>query len=255
MSHHQAPADPTDTPILNEPYAPPEWYWGLDADFRACAPAQAGRRRSGTYLPVPKPTGRQSALTLGDQQQSCQEVEPHKRINRIRAAVQAWREAGYPGATTETIELIEHWHQPDKEGVQPYFCQRDAVETAIYLKEADVGHRDHFLQTLNEINDQHNDGIPRVALKLATGTGKTFVMGMLILWQAKNGYCRDFLLLVPNLTIRDRLAELKSGSSLYDDLRPTGDTRASSGVRPRTRRDATTNSSIASTTTATTARC
>ncbi len=223
MSQVGPPSDPIETPILNQPYDPPQWYWSLDVDFRAVAPVLPGRRPSGAYLPVPKPTRRKAELPLGDQQQSCQEVEPHKRINRIRKAVEAWREAGYPGATTETIELIEHWNQPDREGVQPYFCQRDAVETAIYLKEADDGQREGFVKALGELNEEHNDGIPRIALKLATGTGKTFVMGMLILWQAKNGYCRDFLLLVPNLTIRDRLQELKSGSALYDDLRPTGD--------------------------------
>ena len=223
MSQVGPPSDPVETPIVNQPYEPPQWHWSLDVDFRAIAPALPGRRPSGAYLPVPKPTRRKAELPLGDQQQSCQEVEPHKRINRIRDAVEAWREAGYPGATTETIELIEHWNQPETEGVQPYFCQRDAVETAIYLKEADDGQREGFVKVLGELNEEHNDGIPRIALKLATGTGKTFVMGMLILWQAKNGYCRDFLLLVPNLTIRDRLQELKGGSSLYDDLRPSGD--------------------------------
>ena len=223
MKQARVPSDPVETPILNQPYDPPQWYWSLDLEFRAVAPALPGRRPSGAYLPVPKPTRRQSELPLGDQQSSCQEVEPHKRINRIREAVDAWREAGYPGATTESMELIEHWNQPEREGVQPYFCQRDAVETAIYLKEADDSRREGFVEALGELNDEHNDGIPRIALKLATGTGKTFVMGMLILWQAKNDYCRDFLLLVPNLTIRDRLQELKSGGGLYDDLRPTGD--------------------------------
>ena len=223
MSKVSPPSDPVETPIVNQPYEPPQWHWSLDVDFRAVAPALRGRRPSGAYLPVPRPTRRNAELPLGDQQQSCQEVEPHKRINRIRAAVEAWREAGYPGATTETIELMEHWNQPETEGVQPYFCQRDAVETAIYLKEADDGQREGFVEVLGELNEEHNDGIPRIALKLATGTGKTFVMAMIILWQAKNGYCRDFLLLVPNLTIRDRLQELKSGSSLYDDLRPSGD--------------------------------
>ena len=223
MSPAGPPDDPVETPILNQPYDPPKWYWSLDIDFRAIAPALPGRRPSGAYLPVPKPAKRKAELPLGDQQQSCQEVEPHKQINRIRKAVATWREAGYPGATTKTIRLIEHWNHPEKEGVQPYFCQRDAVETAIYLKEADDGQRAKFVKVLQELNEEHNEGIPRIALKLATGTGKTFVMAMLILWQAKNGYCQDFLLLVPNLTIRDRLQELESGSNLYNHLRPPGD--------------------------------
>ena len=217
------PTNPTETPILNTPYDPPAAYWSLDRDFRACAPALPGRRPSGAYLPVPKPQSRQNELPIAHSHESCLEVEPHRRINQIRDAVQSWREAGYPGATTATMELLDHWNEPDTEGIQPYFCQRDAVETAIYLVEAQDDCRAQFEATLGDLNEEHNEGIPRIALKLATGTGKTFVMAMLILWQAKNGYCQDFLLLVPNLTIRDRLAELKSGSPLYEDLRPMGD--------------------------------
>ncbi len=222
MTPPQSPSDPTTTPILNTPYDPPQWHWSLDADFRACAPVLPGRRPSGAYLPVPKPR-RVAQLNLGDQQQSCSQIEPHVQINRIRDAVQAWREAGYPGATVETMSLIEYWNHPDREGLKPYFCQLDAVETAIYLREADDDQREPINETLRDINAEHNGGIPRVALKLATGTGKTLVMAMLILWQAKNGYCRDFVLLVPNLTIRDRLGELRSGSALYDELRPPAD--------------------------------
>ena len=223
MTSPESPSDPVQSPILNTPYDPPDWHWSLDADFRACSPVQPGRRPSGAYLPVPKPHGRAAKLNLGDQQQSCREIEPHAQVNRIREAVQAWREDGYPGATIETASLIEFWQHPDREGLRPYFCQLDAVETAIYLREADDGHRDGFSGALGDINDEHNKSIPRLALKLATGTGKTLVMAMLMLWQAKNGYCRDFVLFVPNLTIRDRLRELRSGSPLYDELRPPRD--------------------------------
>ena len=223
MTRAQLPTDPTESPILNNPYDPATLFWSLDRDFRACSPALPGRRPSGAYLSVPKPRKRQVELVLADEQRSCQEIEPHSRINRIRELVESWRASGYPGATTETMELIEHWNKPEREGVQPYFCQRDAVETAIYLAEADDHRRADFIATLKELNAEHNEGIPRMALKLATGTGKTLVMAMLILWQAKNGYCRDFVLFVPNLTIRDRLSELKSGSKLYEELRPSGD--------------------------------
>ena len=121
------------------------------------------------------------------------------------------------------MALVEHWSNPDTDGLQPYFCQRDAVETAIFLTEAPEANRRPFNETLETLNGAHNDGIARIALKLATGTGKALVMAMLMLWQAKNGYCRDFVIFVPNLTIRDRLSELESGSELYDRLRPKGD--------------------------------
>ena len=121
------------------------------------------------------------------------------------------------------MALIEHWNNPDTDGLQPYFCQRDAVETAIFLTEAPNEVRGQFIDRLRTLNAQHNDGISRIALKLATGTGKTLVMAMLMLWQAKNGYCRDFVIFVPNLTIRARLAEIRGGSPLYEQLRPKGD--------------------------------
>ena len=119
--------------------------------------------------------------------------------------------------------LIDHWNNPDTDGLQPYFCQRDAVETTIFLTEGPEQDRARFSDTLQKLNAEYNNGIPRIALKLATGTGKTLVMAMLMLWQAKNGYCQDFIIFVPNLTIKDRLAELQSGSPLYDTLRPKGD--------------------------------
>ena len=217
------PRDPTNSPIINSPYEAPAWHWSLDKEFRACEPPLAGRRPSGAYLSVPRPQKRQRALDLTSGHRSSQLIEPHKQINEIRCAVQAWREAGYPGARAATMALIEHWNNPDTDGLQPYFCQRDAVETAIFLTEGPEATRRAFNETLEKLNAGHNDGIPRIALKLATGTGKTLVMAMLMLWQAKNGYCRDFVIFVPNLTIRARLDEIKSASEIYERLRPKDD--------------------------------
>jgi len=216
------PVDPIGNPIINTPYAPPAWHWSLDPEFRACAPAVAGRRPSGAYLSVPQSQSPRVHAGLNTAQ-SCQQIEPHRRINAIRAAVQAWRADRYPGVSPATAALIDHWNNPDSEGLQPFFCQRDAVETAIFLTEAPDDRRQPFVRSLDQLNAQHNDGIPRMALKLATGTGKTLVMAMLILWQARTGSCQDFVILVPNLTIRDRLRELQAGSPLYDPLRPKGD--------------------------------
>ena len=223
MTDSAPPSNPTSSPIINSPYDAPTWHWSLDMEFRACEPALAGRRPSGAYLSVPKPQRRQGALDLTSGHRSSQQIEPHRQINQIRAAVEAWREAGYPGARAATMALIEHWSNPDTDGLQPYFCQRDAVETAIFLAEAPEAAHRPFNERLEKLNVAHNDGIARIALKLATGTGKTLVMAMLMLWQAKNGYCRDFVVFVPNLTIRDRLAEVESGSEIYDRLRPKGD--------------------------------
>ena len=64
------------------------------------------------------------------------------------------------------------------------FCQREAAETAIYLAEVAgrKGEPDYRIR-LDEQNRIHNDGLPRTALKMATGSGKTVVMAMLIAWQ------------------------------------------------------------------------
>ena len=215
------PTDPTSEPIINSPYDPPDWHWSLDDSFRACAPAVEGRRPSGAYLPVPRPRSKVQSLDFTDE--SCQDIEPHRQINAIRAAVEQWRADGYPGARPSTMALIDHWNNPDTDGLKPYFCQRDAVETAIFLTEAPNDRRQPFLDRLDRLNAEHNDAIQRIALKLATATGKTHVMAMLILWQAKSRHCSDFVIFVPNLTIKDRLAELQCGSTIYDDLRPKGD--------------------------------
>ena len=223
LSTQMPPIDPTSDPIINTPYETPTWHWSLDTEFRACEPVLSGRRPSGAYLSVPMPQAQQNSLDLTNGHKSCLQIDPHRQINQIRTAVQKWRDAGYPGATTSTMALIDHWNNPDTDGLQPYFCQRDAVETAIFLTEAADDRRRPFVSCLGQLNEQHNDGIPRIALKLATGTGKTLVMAMLILWQAKSGHCRDFVIFVPNLTIRDRLREIQTGSEIYDQLRPRGD--------------------------------
>ena len=223
MTDSARPSDPTRSPIINSPYDTPAWHWSLDKEFRACEPPLPGRRPSGAYLSVPKPQKRQASLDLTGGHRSSQQIEPHKQINAIRAAVDAWRDAGHPGARAATMALIEHWSNPDTDGLQPYFCQRDAVETAIFLTDGPEAARTPFNDRLENLNAKHNEAIPRIALKLATGTGKTLVMAMLMLWQAQVGYSQDFVIFVPNLTIRDRLKEIQNGSPLYDRLRPKGD--------------------------------
>ena len=172
MTDSVSPRDPTNSPIINSPYDAPAWHWSLDKEFRACEPPLAGRRPSGAYLSVPRPQKRQRALDLTSAHRSSQLIEPHKQINEIRFAIEAWREAGYPGARAATMALIEHWNNPDTDDLQPYFCQRDAVETAIFLTEGPEAARRPFNETLEKLNAGHNDGIPRIALKLATGRAR-----------------------------------------------------------------------------------
>ncbi len=142
--------------------------------------------------------------------------EVNTLINDIRARVELWRAQGYNGVTPITRKLLHHWADPHREN-RVLFCQREAAETAIFLAEVAGRHGEPDFRTrLEPYNADHNDGLPRVALKMATGTGKTIVMAMLIAWQTANKAFRPrdarftnrFLVVTPGITIRDRLRVL-----------------------------------------------
>lgn len=119
--------------------------------------------------------------------------------------------------TPETRRLLQHWRDPKPEGLRPFFCQVEAVEIAIWLAEV-APHRartERLRDRLRAVNDAANPGLLRLALKLATGAGKTTVMAMLIAWQTVNAvayprraYSTAFLIVTPGITIRDRLRVL-----------------------------------------------
>src|SRR5204863_7755556 len=114
---------------------------------------------------------------------------------------------------------LQHWRSYAFNDVTPFFCQVEAVETAIWLTEVapgtKVGRR--FLELLRAANERSNPELSRLALKLATGAGKTTVMAMLIAWQTINAvrlqnskhFTRGFLVVAPGLTIKDRLRVLQ----------------------------------------------
>ncbi len=121
--------------------------------------------------------------------------------------------------TPETARLLQHWRHHSFQSVRPFFCQVEAVETAIWLAEVapKLGARAAtFLEHTRGANAQANPELLRTALKLATGAGKTTVMAMLIAWQTVNAvrhsnsrlFSRGFLIVTPGITIRDRLRVL-----------------------------------------------
>ncbi|MCY4627258.1 MAG: DEAD/DEAH box helicase family protein, partial [Acidobacteria bacterium] len=139
-------------------------------------------------------------------------VEPHRTINELRTLLGDWRSAGRPGVSSPTRRLLEHWTSPGLE-FRPFWCQLEGAETAIWLLEAgpQAAPEDHARITarLAKVNGRWNGGIPRLALKMATGTGKTNLMAMLALWWAARSRAEvDFLAIAPNLTVRDRLTAL-----------------------------------------------
>ena len=122
--------------------------------------------------------------------------------------------------TPETARLLKHWHHHPFADIRPFFCQVEAVETVIWLTEVapNLGNRGRrFLNEIERASTQANPGLSRMALKLATGAGKTTVMAMLIAWQTINAvrrpnsprFTRGFLIVTPGITIRDRLRVLQ----------------------------------------------
>jgi type III restriction enzyme len=135
-------------------------------------------------------------------------------VNQLRVEVRAWREAGYPGTALVTRRLLEWWFERDEErraiGRRFFFCQQEAIETVIYLYEVQKRRK------MPETGD-----LIRYACKLATGTGKTVVMALLVTWStlhkrkvSGSSLSANFLVLVPNLTVRDRVNGVPRGDGL-----------------------------------------
>lgn len=140
------------------------------------------RRRSESFIPI-APT-RKSAGDGGAQDSLNFDITGERReanspINDLRREVERWRKHGYERVNPTTRKLLEHWADADREN-RVLFCQREAAETAIFLAEVAGRHGySDWRRRIEEQNDLHNSGLPRVASKMATGTGKTVVMAML----------------------------------------------------------------------------
>ena len=217
-------------PILNSPYEQPSSYWELDDDRRPTGRKKAGRRPAEYVTPVPAPKkSAQTRLTLAEERKdsSGQEYDPMPVINEVRRHVEAWRSLPVDecGVTPVTASLLRHWRNHDFRGRRPFFCQIEAVETAIWLTEVARCHSDQgpakyrvIREHLQGANRRANPDLLRIALKLATGAGKTTVMAMLIAWQTLNAlrqprskrFTRGFLVVTPGITIRDRLRVLQA---------------------------------------------
>lgn len=209
--------------VLHTPYAPPDRHWELDERGRAKAGTARGRRPSSTQLPVPDPVGDDSDWTPPDPN-----LEPHRTINELREHVDSWRTANWRSVAPRVRLLLEDWAEERAE-MRPFWCQREAVETLIWL--FDAGRTDaptphgRIMAHLKQANARWNDDIPRVATKMATGTGKTHLMAMIALWWAVRHPDRpvDLLALAPGLTIRDRLQVLKDPKDeLWRSVAPPG---------------------------------
>jgi type III restriction enzyme len=206
-----------ENPILNSAYEAPTRHWKFD-DNGITDQVQDGRRPSAYFMPIPAAKRRQAVQAqLEFIEWTKDRIEETRFVNEVRTAVDRWRMERWPGATATTRLLLEHWNDPDRER-RLFFCQIEAVETAIWLAEiaGRAGQGRYFLNELQRYNDDANPGLFRLAHKMATGTGKTAVMSMIIAWQTLNkaasphdGRFSDaFLVVAPGITIRDRLRVL-----------------------------------------------
>lgn len=217
-------------PILNSPYEYPSQHWEL-VDGQPTNRIVPHRRRVELITPIPKAKKRkkkpasQEELGFADLTGIAtekQKYDPTPIINELRGHVDAWRTLPNPSqwhVTPETARLLEHWRHHAFGSIRPFFCQVEAIETLIWLAEVAPQLKDgkKFLEHLDASNADANPGLVRLALKLATGAGKTTVMAMVIAWQAVNAarrpnsrkFTRGFLVVSPGITIRDRLRVLQ----------------------------------------------
>ncbi|MBE3604872.1 DEAD/DEAH box helicase family protein [bacterium] len=215
-------------PILNSPYEYPSRHWELDESGQPTQKIIEQRRDAKFITPIPPPKKRKAGqsemvfnegkgLSTKDQQYATTSL-----VNEVRHTVDGWRSLPNPNqwqVTPETARLLQHWRHHAFSSIRPFFCQVEAVETAIWLVEVAPNSRTarRVLDQLIAANKDANSDLPRVALKLATGAGKTTVMAMLIAWQTVNAvrhpgsknFTRGFLVCAPGLTIKDRLRVLQ----------------------------------------------
>ena len=190
--------------IINSPYEEPRQYWR--AVSAGGFERASGRRKAG-YLIAKGGEG-----SLG-------EFHEIPLVNeKIRPRVKKWREEGYPGISAITRRLLEYWNDIERrrsDHRRLFFCQIEAAETMIWLKESESVARAGV--------DIPSDGAPegerftRFCAKMATGTGKTVVMGMMIAWHILNKvnaprdtrFSKYVLVVAPGLTVKDRLRVLQ----------------------------------------------
>ena len=201
-------------PIINSPFEEPRLHFRF-SEQGITDKIAPGRRQSEYFVPIARPKKKgQQQLAFDPWTQD--RIRPNEFINRVRGRVELWRKGGYVGITRTTRRLLEHWQNHERER-KLFFCQIEALETAIYVTEVAHKHGDNWIANeLRRANAEANPLLYRMAFKMATGSGKTVVMVMLIAWQALNKianrqdarFSDAFLIVTPGITIRDRLRVL-----------------------------------------------
>jgi len=204
-----------ENPILNSPFEEPSRHFKF-ADEGITNEIVESRRSSAYFIPVPRSKKKNKGQMVFDTEWTEDRIEENDFINQIRSRLDLWRDRQRPGMTKTTARLLEYWTRPDRER-RLFFCQIEALEAAIYITEVAGKQGDRWIENqLREENEKSNPLLYRIAFKMATGSGKTVVMAMLIAWQSLNRlanprsklYSDCFLITTPGITIRDRLRVL-----------------------------------------------
>ena len=188
--------------IINSPYEEPQRYWRYNRENRTFTLVEGERRPAGYVV------ASESSKSFDDPGVFVE----IPLVNQIRPRVAAWRKAGYPGVTGITKRLLEHWTNPEEyERRRFFFCQLEAAETLLWLTEAPAADKVGIAVPFD------GGEFARLCAKMATGTGKTVVMAMIIAWQCLNKatypqdtrFCKNVLVVAPGLTVKSRLAVLE----------------------------------------------
>ena len=187
--------------IINKPYEEPKEHWKYNREKQEFS-REPGRRPAGYLI------ASEDSKTFDDPGVFVK----IPLVNDIRSRVRDWHDAGYPGVTAITKRLLDYWTDPEEfEQRRFFFCQLEAAETLIWLTEAPANEKVGI--------DVPGDGgeFRRLCAKMATGTGKTVVMAMVIAWHILNKatypqdtrFARNVLVVAPGLTVKSRLAVLE----------------------------------------------
>jgi len=213
----------SDNPILNSPYDEPQLHYDTDSegslDYNKVCKGRRIFKPDAAVIPS-RQTGQKEIFGWND---DAEEYGTHI-INLCRKEVGKWRVENYPNTTRVSRELLNFWFANPERLVTKklFFAQQEAVETVVWINE--VAERSnagqHILNLLRggqqTVSTEAADQLPRIALKMATGSGKTVVMACLICYHYFNRqeYRNDtrfadyFLIVAPGVTIKSRLGVL-----------------------------------------------
>ena len=204
-----------ENPVVNSPFEEPRRHFRFD-DEGITPEIVPARRTSHYFIPIPRPRKRGAQAGLFETEWVEERIQENRFINQVRERVARWRAGGHVDVTKTTARLLEHWTREERER-RLFFCQVEAVETIVYLTEVAKRYSDAWIENdLRRAATEAGWDLFRVALKMATGSGKTVVMAMLIAWHTLNKLANPqdarfsdaFLVVTPGITIRDRLRVL-----------------------------------------------